>query len=83
MIGMFTYMKRGIQSTVKTAADQLGDQVIATKLARTVTTTTKNRTMNSGTARIKELLGGLQMKLMNSAELTYIRTDSKTTTKTN
>lgn len=72
LAGMFTYMKRGIQMAVKTSSDQLGSQssisIRTQKVSDTVTTT---RSLNSVVGQIQNFLGGVQRRLINSANAIY------------
>lgn len=81
LIGMFTYMRRSIQAVVKVSADQLGPQQV-TKQSTSASTTTDaaSRSLASRTTRLRELLGGIQIKLLNSAERIYSSTHSTWTT---
>ena len=70
LMGMQTYMKRGIQAAVKVSCDQLGPQEVtinSNKQASTVSTTNATK---SGSLRTQVFSGGTQEKTTSITDTT-------------
>jgi uncharacterized protein (UPF0333 family) len=70
LTGMFTYMKRGLQATVKVSCDQLGHQQITVDSSKQLTSVTTKAEARSGSLRTVVFTGGAQSRNLDSTDVT-------------
>ena len=62
LIGMSTYMRRGIQGVVKGSCDQLGPQQVTTNSSKQASTTQDSTELKRGSFRTRIFTGGVQIR---------------------